>query len=123
MIRPAVEAVGAATPGAWGTSARCDYGTHWEVCDCGGPSDHLDGATKVIAEQMDYCYPAEDDAAAICAAVNFIRFQGDELLEVLEACRGVVQTAYARNPQIAQHAELLARIDALLGKGQSHDAG
>lgn len=68
-----------ATPGEWQTASRCDYSTHWQVADCGGPSDHLDGKVKVIAEQMDYCMAAEDDAAYIVALHNLFRAHAGEI--------------------------------------------
>jgi hypothetical protein len=73
-----------ATPGPWETSARCDYATHWEVCDCGGPVEP-DGKTKVIAEVQDYCMAAEGDAEAIAAAVNYLRSHGEAIRELVEA--------------------------------------
>lgn len=81
-----MELIREATPGPWETASSCEYATHWEVCDCGGAFEP-DGKTKVIAVVQDYCTAAEGDAAAIAAAVNYLRSHGEAIRELVEADR------------------------------------
>jgi hypothetical protein len=66
----------AATPGEWSVKhnpSDRSLGEFWRTAECGGATDTSGDTVYVVAPIMDYCTPAEADAAFIAAACNFIR--------------------------------------------------
>lgn len=105
-----------ATPGEWRTATRWDSATEWETAFCGGPCDEGQhdeaGKVHVVSDIEDYCYPAEDDAAAIAAAVNFARTHLPDLLAEMDTTE--------RDRDAALHAAKrhMERVDELLAENE-----
>lgn len=92
-----LELSGKATAGEWEVKlspVNRPLGDNWSIADCGGSSEadenSDDNNVFVIAPIMDYCRPAEDDAALIAAAVNLVR--DPRLREVVDAGQHVTAT-------------------------------
>lgn len=105
-----------ATPGEWRTATRWDSATEWETAFCGGPCDEGQhdeaGKVHVVSDIEDYCYPAEDDAAAITAAVNFARTHLPDLVAEMDTIE--------RDRDAALHAAKrhMERVDELLAENE-----